>query len=168
MLKAVETKFLFENWLIREAKLLDYIEFDEWFQLMHPDLKYHMPVRVNKEGVERPDYSKEMYSFYDDIETLELRVERLKTDYAWAEIPPSRTRRFVSNVNVVDYKENEYAKVESYLLIYRSRSTDIHNDLISGERKDEFKYEDGVWKLSKRFFIVDQTTLNTRNLAIFV
>ncbi|SDH84447.1 aromatic-ring-hydroxylating dioxygenase subunit beta [Alteribacillus bidgolensis] len=166
--KAAEIKYQFENWLIQEAKLLDRIEFDNWYELMHSDLQYLMPVRVNKEGNERPDYSTEMFAFQDDIDTLKMRVERLKTDYAWAELPPSRTRRFVSNVDVLEYEENNYALVESYLLIYRSRTDDIHHDLISGERRDEFKYEDGSWKLSKRFFIVDQTTINTRNLAIFV
>lgn len=73
-----------------------------------------------------------MFTFNDDIELLKLRVDRLKTDYAWAEIPPSRTRRFVSNVRVKDYVEGEKAVVKSYLLIYRSRSTDIQHDLISG------------------------------------
>jgi len=58
---------------------------------------------------------------------------------------------------------NEFDEIDNLLT-----NSDIHNDLISGERQDEFKFEDGVWKLSKRFFIVDQTTLNTRNLAIFV
>ncbi|WP_026566670.1 aromatic-ring-hydroxylating dioxygenase subunit beta [Bacillus sp. UNC41MFS5] len=158
----------FEQWLYDEAQLLDDIEFDDWFHLMHSSLRYQMPVRVNKEGVERPDYSTDMFTFNDDIELLKLRVERLKTDYAWAEIPPSRTRRFVSNVRVKDFVEGEKAVVNSYLLIYRSRSTDIHHDLISGERNDEFLFEDGKWKLSKRVFIVDQTTINTRNLAIFV
>lgn len=158
----------FEQWLFDEAQLLDDIEFDDWFDLMHSSLRYQMPVRVNKEGIERPDYSTEMFTFNDDIELLKLRVNRLKTDYAWAEIPPSRTRRFVSNVRVKDYVKGEKAVVKSYLLIYRSRSTDIHHDLISGERNDEFIFEDGKWKLSKRVFIVDQTTINTRNLAIFV
>ncbi|PFJ05314.1 hypothetical protein COD67_06890 [Bacillus cereus] len=158
----------FEQWLFDEAQLLDDIEFDDWFALMHVSLRYQMPVRVNKEGVERPDYSTDMFAFNDDIELLKLRVDRLKTDYAWAEIPPSRTRRFVSNVRVKDYIKGEKAVVKSYLLIYRSRSTDIHHDLISGERNDEFVFEDGKWKLSKRVFIVDQTTINTRNLAIFV
>ncbi|CAH0162694.1 Biphenyl 2,3-dioxygenase subunit beta [Peribacillus sp. Bi96] len=158
----------FEQWLYDEAELLDDIEFDGWFDLMHSSLRYQMPVRVNKEGVERPDYSTDMFTFNDDIELLRLRVDRLKTDYAWAEIPPSRTRRFVSNVSVKDYIEGEKAIVKSYLLIYRSRSTDIQHDLISGERNDEFIFEDGKWKLSKRVFIVDQTTINTRNLAIFV
>ncbi|MGE7902989.1 aromatic-ring-hydroxylating dioxygenase subunit beta [Peribacillus sp. NPDC094092] len=158
----------FEQWLYDEAQLLDDIEFDDWFDLMHPSLRYQMPVRVNKEGVERPDYSTEMFTFNDDIELLKLRVDRLKTDYAWAEIPPSRTRRFVSNVRVKDFVEGEKAVVKSYLLIYRSRSTDIQHDLISGERNDEFIFEEGKWKLSKRIFIVDQSTINTRNLAIFV
>ncbi|MBT2647429.1 MULTISPECIES: aromatic-ring-hydroxylating dioxygenase subunit beta [Bacillaceae] len=158
----------FEQWLYDEAQLLDDIEFDDWFDLMHSSLRYQMPVRVNKEGVERPDYSTEMFTFNDDIELLKLRVDRLKTDYAWAEIPPSRTRRFVSNVRVKDFVEGEKAVVKSYLLIYRSRSTDIQHDLISGERNDEFIFEEGKWKLSKRIFIVDQSTINTRNLAIFV
>ncbi|MFE4813071.1 aromatic-ring-hydroxylating dioxygenase subunit beta [Peribacillus simplex] len=158
----------FEQWLYDEAQLLDDIEFDEWFDLMHSSLRYQMPVRVNKEGVERPDYSTEMLTFNDDIELLKLRVDRLKTDYAWAEIPPSRTRRFVSNVRVKEFVEGEKAVVKSYLLIYRSRSTDIQHDLISGERNDEFIFEEGKWKLSKRIFIVDQSTINTRNLAIFV
>ncbi|MBD8137436.1 aromatic-ring-hydroxylating dioxygenase subunit beta [Peribacillus frigoritolerans] len=161
-------KCQFEQWLYDEAQLLDDIEFDDWFDLMHSSLRYQMPVRVNKEGVERPDYSTAMFTFNDDIELLKLRVDRLKTDYAWAEIPPSRTRRFVSNVRVKDYVEGEKAVVKSYLLIYRSRSTDIQHDLISGERNDEFIFEEGKWKLSKRIFIVDQSTINTRNLAIFV
>jgi 3-phenylpropionate/cinnamic acid dioxygenase small subunit len=158
----------FEQWLYREAKLLDDIDFDGWFSLMHPSLKYQMPVRVNKEGIERPDYALDMFAFDDDIELLKIRVDRLKTDYAWAEIPPSRTRRLVNNVRLIKYVTNEKAVVNSYLMIYRSRSTDIHHDLISGERQDEFIFENGEWKLSKRFFIVDQTTINTRNLAIFV
>lgn len=161
-------KCQFEQWLYDEAQLLDDIEFDDWFDLMHSSLRYQMPVRVNKEGVERPDYSTDMFTFNDDIELLKLRVDRLKTDYAWAEIPPSRTRRFVSNVRVKDYVDGEKAVVKSYLLIYRSRSTDIQHDLISGERNDEFIFEEGKWKLSKRIFIVDQSTINTRNLAIFV
>lgn len=162
------TTYEFEQWLYREAKLLDDIDFDGWFSLMHPSLLYQMPVRVNMEGIERPDYSMEMFAFNDDIELLKIRVDRLKTDYAWAELPPSRTRRLVSNVRVEEYVPNEKAVVSSYLMIYRSRSTDIHHDLISGERRDEFTYADGEWKLSKRFFLIDQTTINTRNLAIFV
>jgi 3-phenylpropionate/cinnamic acid dioxygenase small subunit len=167
-IETITATYLFERWLYNEAKILDDIDFDSWFDLLHPTLRYQMPVRVNKEGIERPDYSTDMYAFDDDIETMKLRIDRLKTDYAWAEIPPSRTRRFVSNVQIQEYQENKTAVVQSYLLIYRNRLNDIHHDLISGERNDEFTYVDGAWKLSKRTFIIDQTTINTRNLAIFI
>ncbi|WP_269432506.1 aromatic-ring-hydroxylating dioxygenase subunit beta [Gordoniibacillus kamchatkensis] len=80
----------------------------------------------------------------------------------------SRTRRFVSNVRVEEYVPGEKAQVKSYLMIYRNRTNDIHHDIISGERRDEFACVNGEWKLLKRFFIIDQTTINTRNLAIFV
>lgn len=160
--------YQFEQWYYQEAKLLDEIDFDAWFALLHPELEYRMPVRVNKEGTERPDYAEDMFSFEDDIETMRMRVERLKSDYAWAEIPPSRTRRFVSNVRVQSYKPEQHARVQSYLLIYRNRLTDLHHDLISGERTDEFLYSKGQWKLAKRTFLIDQTRINTRNLAIFV
>lgn len=43
-------KCQFEQWLYDEAQLLDDIEFDDWFDLMHSSLRYQMPVRVNKEG----------------------------------------------------------------------------------------------------------------------
>lgn len=165
---AILVKHRFEEWLYHEAKLLDEIDFDQWYDLLHPTISYQMPVRVNKEGMERPDYTTEMFAFEEDYQTLKMRVERLKSDYAWAEIPPSRTRRFVSNVRMMEYEENQRASVQSYLLIYRNRLNDIHHDLISGERSDEFLYHDGAWKLSKRTFIVDQTTIDTRNLAIFV
>lgn len=161
-------KHQFEEWLYNEAKLLDEIDFDGWYALLHPSIEYRMPVRVNKEGMERPDYTTDIFAFEDDYETLKMRVERLKSDYAWAEIPPSRTRRFVSNVRIMDYEEKKHATVQSYLLIYRNRLNDIHHDLISGERSDQFLYENGEWKLAKRTFIVDQTTIDTRNLAIFV
>ncbi|NQD67100.1 hypothetical protein HP456_14385, partial [Bacillus haikouensis] len=106
-------KYELEQWLYTEAQLLDDIDFDDWFNLMHSSLRYQMPVRVNKEGVERPDYSTDMFTFNDDIELLKLRVDRLKTDYAWAEIPPSRTRRFVSNVRIKEFVEGEKAAVNS-------------------------------------------------------
>lgn len=167
-IESMLTTYQFEQWLYREAKYLDDINFDAWFNELHPDIEYQMPIRVNKEGNERPDYSEDMFVFNDDYPLLKLRVDRLKTDYAWAELPPSRTKRIVSNVRVEEYAPNEKAVVSSYLLIYRSRSKEIQHDLISGERKDEFKYVNGEWKLSKRFFLVDQTTLDTRNMAIFV
>jgi len=42
----------------------------------------------------------EMTHFDEDRYSLEKRVERLEGDHAWTEDPPSRARRFVTNVRV--------------------------------------------------------------------
>lgn len=156
-----------EQWLYLEAELLDSLDFDGWSDLLSEEIVYQMPLRINQVGNKTPDYTVDTLAFDDDKYSLQLRIDRLKTDYAWAEIPPSRTRRHVSNVRIKSSSEDS-VEVHSYLLLYRSRSTDTHADFISGKRQDLLKKEDGIWKLAKRFFIVDQSTISTRNLAIFV
>lgn len=160
-------QFEIEQWLYQEAELLDNLDFDGWFELLSKEVIYKMPLRINQQDKKKPDFAEETLLFDDDTDTLKLRIDRLKTDLAWAEMPPSRTRRNVSNVKIKEAKENEVT-VYSNLLLYRSRSTDVNADLISGERKDIFRKENGEWKLLSRSFLSDQTTLGTRNLAIFV
>lgn len=156
-----------EQWLYYEAELLDDLKFDNWFELLHEDVIYKMPLRINEHGFEKPTFSEDTLLFDDDIETLQLRIDRLKTDLAWAEIPPSRTRRNVMNVRIQSVAKDEI-KMKSNLLLYRSRTTDIGSDLISGERTDVLAKVNGEWKLKSRNFIADQSTIGTRNLAVFV
>lgn len=156
-----------EQWLYKEAELLDNLKFDDWFELLSEDVSYKMPLRINQQEESKPDFTEATLLFNDDTTTLKLRIDRLKTDMAWAELPPSRTRRNVSNVKIKDVQGNEVT-VYSNLLLYRSRSTDVTADLISGERKDVFRKVNDEWKLVSRWFLSDQTSLGTRNLAIFV
>jgi|SRR5699024_10163195 len=156
-----------EQWFYLEAELLDDLKFDDWFELLHEDIVYKMPLRINEQDFDKHNFTEETLLFNDDIETIQLRIDRLKTDLAWAEIPPSRTRRNVMNVRVKTISKDEVV-VKSNLLLYRSRTTDIGADLISGERTDILKRVKGEWKLFNRQFIADQTTISTRNLAVFV
>jgi len=163
-----ELQYEIEQWLYREAELLDALDFDSWLQLFTEDAVYKMPIRINVDGYGEQDYTFDSLSFDDDRQTLQMRVDRLKSEFAWAEIPPSRTRRFVSNVRIKEQRPGGELVVHSNMLIYRSRSNDIESDLISGERQDIFRCENQEWKLARRYFIIDQTSINTRNLAIFV
>jgi 3-phenylpropionate/cinnamic acid dioxygenase small subunit len=157
-----------EEFLFHEAELLDSGRFQEWLDLLADDILYQMPVRMTRERAQGADLSEEMQFFWDDKATLTLRVERLKTEFAWAEDPPSRTRHFVSNVRVRPTANPDEVAVRSYVLIYRTRGDMARHDLLSGERRDLLRRVGGAWKLAKRSFVVDQTVLGTRNLAIFV
>jgi len=110
----------------------------------------------------------EMGHFSENHRTLELRVKRLGTNFAWAQNPPSRTRRIVSNVRIEPTATESEVIVRSYFLLYRSRGSSTQVELVSGERRDLLRRVDGMWKLAKRLIIVDQSTLGTRNLAIFL
>lgn len=157
-----------EDFLYREAELVDGGRFEEWLDLMTEDVLYQMPVRLTRERGEGADASSEMQFFWDDRATLGLRVQRLRTEFAWAEDPPSRTRHFVTNVRVRPIDVPDEIEARSYLLIYRNRGDTAQYDLISGERNDRLRRIVGAWKLARRSFVVDQAVLGTRNLAIFV
>ena len=150
----------------REAELLDSNRPEKWLELLTEDISYEMPVRITRERGQ-PDVSSQTGHFSEDRRSLELRVKRLGTDFGWAENPPSRTRRFISNIRVENTSNPNEVKARSYFLLYRSRGSSTQVDLISGERQDLLRKLDGRWKLASRLIIVDQTVLGTRNLAIF-
>ena len=153
--------------LYHEARLLDAGRFDEWLALLTDDIVYQAPVRVTRERGQ-PEVSDEMYHFDENHASLHKRVERLKTDSAWAEDPPSRTRHFVSNVQVEPTQRPDELAVFSCLLVYRNRGSDAGHDLLSAERQDLVRRVDGAWRLARRRIILDQATLGTKNLGIFL
>jgi 3-phenylpropionate/cinnamic acid dioxygenase small subunit len=156
------------DWLNHEAQLLDDGNFHQWLELLTDDVKYQMPVRLTRERGENPDFSFGNQSFLDDRTTLELRIRRLDTDFAWAEDPPSRTRRFVTNVRVDACEEADELRVRSYLLLYRNRGDESAADLLSAERSDVLRNVDGRWLLRSRLIRLDQATVGTKNLALLM
>jgi len=156
------------DFLYREAELMDHGRLEDWLALLTDDVQYRMPVRLTRERTSPTDRSEQMQFFWDDRATLELRIRRLRTDFAWAEDPPSRTRHFVSNVRIAPGAGADELDVQSYVLVYRNRGDTAGHELISGERHDVLRRAGGAWKLAQREFIIDQASLANQNLAIFV
>ena len=154
------------SWLDHEAMLLDEGRLEEWLELLTPDVWYCVPLRLTRERGSGPDVHAGTPHFLDDAETLRMRVERLKTEFAWAEDPPSRTRRFVTNVRPV--ATDDGVEVRSYLLVYRNRGDDSGAELISAERRDHLRRVADGLRLSRREVRIDQSTLGVRNLAVML
>jgi p-cumate 2,3-dioxygenase beta subunit len=85
-----------EQFLYREAHLLDGWQLDEWLALMHPDVVYRVPAP----GSEGLDPRTTLQVINDHHLQLSGRVTRLKSKHAHAESPKSRTSRLVGNVRV--------------------------------------------------------------------
>ena len=154
------------TWLDHEAQLLDDGHYEAWLALLTEDIRYTVPVRLTRERGGGPDQHAGAPHFQDDIGTLRLRVERLKTEFAWAEDPPSRTRRFVTNVR--PFVRGDDVEVRSNLLMYRSRGDSTSVELVSAERHDVLRRTADGLRLSRRDVVLDQATLAMRNLAVML
>ena len=151
------------TWLDREAELLDTGQLEPWLALLTDDIRYTMPIRLTRERGGGSDVDFGAPHFQEDMGTLRMRVERLKTEFAWAEDPPSRTRRFVTNVRPRVLGEG--VDVRSYLLLYRSRGDDTSVEMLSAERHDLLRRTNDGLRLCNREVTIDQATLAVRNLA---
>ena len=101
--------------LEREARLLDEARFEEWLALYAEQCIVWVP------AAERPgDPRREVTVFFDDRQRLQDRIFRLRTGKAWSQVPPSRTVRMVSNVEV--FRAAERLMVRSNLLLTEFRA----------------------------------------------
>ncbi|MBP1154922.1 MULTISPECIES: aromatic-ring-hydroxylating dioxygenase subunit beta [unclassified Paenibacillus] len=156
------------EFLNKESELLDDRKFKEWFDLFTEDMSYQIPIRFTADRKQSSDFCSNAWVMNEDRGSMEVRLSRLDTDYAWAEIPASRTRHFVSNIRLYEGEKDDEVLVKENLLVYRSMFDDPTYDLLSGERQDTLRRVDTGWKIAKRVVYLDQTTISTHNLAIFL
>lgn len=154
--------------LYDEAAALDERRFDDWIALLAEDLVYTAPVRLTRNGPNKDrDVMRTMMHFDDTYHSILMRTGRLSKS-AWAEDPPSRTRRFVTNVRMAECEGAGEYEVVSYLYVERSRFDLPDNERTSCERRDVWRQVDAGYKLARREIIVDQSTLGMSNFAIFL
>ena len=112
-----------EQFLVREARLLDDGRFDEWLALFTDDAWYWVP---SQPGQTSP---RDTFSLmYDDRRLLETRVRRLASPRIYSQEPRSRTSRIIANVtieSVAPDKKSVTVRSKFQLLEYRRESQRI-------------------------------------------
>lgn len=162
---AKELQYQVEQFLYREARLLDEWRFKEWLNLFTADTRYWIPAR---ESTSDPNSGicgeHELAIIDDDKAFLSARVERLNSDMAHAERPQSRTRHFVTNVQVTALDTGEVG-VACNILVYQSRQerTEV---MFVGRREDRLRREEGNWRIAQRKVVLDPT-LVSRSISVF-
>lgn len=157
-----------EEFLYREAALLDDRRFQDWVDLFTEDTHYFMPIRRTRG---RRELHKEFtqpgeMAFFDDIKMiLQARVIKLMSGTAWAEDPPSRTRHLITNVLVEEDRGDEL-DVRSNFLVYRTRLKSEETTWI-GSRSDVLRRVGDSFQIAKRHIFLEQTVLLSQNLSNF-
>lgn len=103
--------------LTREARLLDEARFNDWLSLFTADCLYWVPVTPGS-----GDPRREVSHAFDDRRRLEDRVYWLRTGLAYCQIPQSRTRRLVGNVEARDSDDGSTVLVRSNFVVTEFRA----------------------------------------------
>jgi ethylbenzene dioxygenase beta subunit len=153
--------------LAQEAELLDDNRLRDWLALLDRAITYRMPIRVTRERTAGAGFSTAGWHMKEDWDSIQTRIERFETSFAWAEDPPSRVRRFVTNVRVAPTEDADVVAVKSNILVYKARYDSPAAALMSAERRDLLTDADG-WRIREREVLLDHTTLGVSNISIFL
>jgi len=156
------------DFLYREADALDQRRHEEWLTMLTEDIVYKMPVRATSAHSLDDSLRDGMAHFDEDHYSLSKRVDRFLTEHAWAEDPPSRTRRFVTNARAWETSDPDELLVTTSVLLFRSRGDIRDHDLISAGRRDTLRRVGDRLLLARRLIAVDESVLRTQNLAVFL
>jgi dibenzofuran dioxygenase beta subunit len=154
-----------EQFLYREARLLDDGELRVWLDLFAEDARYWMPARETRANrAEELRGEEELAIFDDDKAFLKARIDRIEGGLAHAEEPRSRTRHFVSNVEVREAADGEL-DVACNILVYQSR-LERTECVYVGRREDRLRCVGSDFRIARRKIVLDQTLL-PRTVSVF-
>ena len=151
-----------EDFLYEEAALLDAWRLDEWLALLSDDAVYRVPSN------DRPDADpkRALFTIADDIRRIRARVTRLKDPGAHAEFPPSRTRRLISNVRILENKRSSLM-VEANFVVYRFRRGEDVRQYV-GRYRYHLQVQNRKLKIRSREAVLDRAELGSLGTVSFI
>ena len=160
------TQHRIEQFLYREADLLDAFELEAWLELLDEDITLRIPVRIARHpGSERPEFSEESNYLREDYEMMRERVGRLSKEYAWSENPRSRVRHVIGNVRVLDVAD-DILTVANNQHVFRSYGDKADHDMLSAQRHTTLREAGECYRITDRTVYLDHSILNTKNLTL--
>jgi p-cumate 2,3-dioxygenase subunit beta len=150
-----------EDFLYAEAALLDEWRLEEWLGLLTEDATYHVPPTDLPEG----DPKSTLYIVADDMVRIRSRVKQLLGKSAWAENPPSRTRRMISNVRVLGVNGDEI-RVTANFVVYRMRF-ELVDTYIGRYEYTLVRRDDGL-RIRERKAVLDLEALRPHGKVSFI
>jgi 3-phenylpropionate/cinnamic acid dioxygenase small subunit len=157
------------EFLYEEALQLDDLRMEDWVEGLAEDLVYTAPMRQTRHFSDQARSIVRSVKHFDETYTsIQGRINRLNSNTAWAEDPPSRTRRLVTNILVDATEDPNEFDVTSYVLLTRSRYENSEMQVLSMVRYDRVRKVGDRLKLARREIIIDQSVLGMPNLAVFL
>ena len=139
-----------EDFVIREARLLDARRFRDWMGLFADDGTYWVPSVPDQDSP-----FNQASLFYDDRDLMKTRIDRLEHPRIHVQTPPSRTAHLVGNVVVeaTDPAKGEYVVGSTLIMVdYR----DDAQRVFAGRQRHHLRRDgDGFRIVQKRVDLIN-------------
>ena len=152
-----------EDFLYREAALLDEWRLDEWLTLLTDDAVYRVP---SNDAPPNADPASTLFLIADDIHRIRGRVARLKDPHAHAEFPHSRTRRLLANVRITKMVSDTIF-VEANFTVHRFRRNERIATFV-GRYGYRLRAVGGELRIAYREAILDSEELGSLGAVSFI
>ncbi|MFC5995022.1 aromatic-ring-hydroxylating dioxygenase subunit beta [Pseudonocardia hispaniensis] len=138
-----------EQFLYREARYADEHRYDEWEGLWTSDALYWVP--ANDDDADRMT---QMSIVHDNRNRIGTRIRQFKTGRRHSQVPRSRLRRVVSNIEIEGVAENGDTIVGANFVLVESRERS--KELWAGRYTYRLRVVDGAIALAyKKVALVD-------------
>lgn len=149
-----------EDFLYREARLMDEHAYDEWLALWTDDALYWVPCNEDDFDPER-----HVSIVYENRSRLEDRIARLKSGAAYAQDPRSRLSRVVSNVEVEKGNGKEIVVNSTFNLTALRRN---RMDVFAGRAVHKLRPEGDSFKIAFKKVILVTNDAVIRNMTFLI
>jgi 3-phenylpropionate/cinnamic acid dioxygenase small subunit len=102
-----------ERFVYREARMADEHDYDGWEALWTDDAIYWVP--IGEPDV--PDPARVLSIIFDNRRRIATRLQQLRTGRRLAQSPPSRLRRVISNVEIVNQQGPDLSVEGNFVLV---------------------------------------------------
>jgi 3-phenylpropionate/cinnamic acid dioxygenase small subunit len=159
-----------EDFLYREARLLDSGQLEAWLGLFAADGIYWLPID------EQADPEREPSIIYDDATQRAKRVFQLRQGSHYAQVPPSRTVHVMSNVEVEDGATAGEVTLRCNVIVYELRPGD-HQGLqvgvgalraLVGHCEYRLRWEQERWAIGLKKVVLIDRDLPLHNLTFIL
>ena len=151
-----------QNFLYHEAALLDEWRLNEWESLLTEDATYFIPPNDQPDG----DPRNTLFTIADNRERIRQRVIRILDPNCHAESPPSRTRRMINNIRIIDHTGDELT-VAANFVCYRYRRHERVREYVGA-----FRYRlicvDDSFRIRERRVLIDAHELGSLGSVSFI
>jgi 3-phenylpropionate/cinnamic acid dioxygenase small subunit len=176
---SIEQERLLQKFYYQEARLLDSRQYRQWFELLHTDIQYVVPARGNPMPDPRLRGEEAMLAVERELEgldntqvplreenwfLLQARVERAYKLNAWAENPPARTRRLITNIELQEANAGSWQAVNNFLLFYSRNDEEC---LYAGQRRDTLVASEATLQLVQRTVVLDSHLIDKPTVGLF-